>query len=110
EASQNLGMALHELGMNASKHGALSLPDGHIRLEWKEFRDATGNARFHMSWQEIGGPPVVSPSAKGFGCVILEYGVPSALGGQAHLDWREEGLVWKLDVPADSAVMEVNSG
>ena len=110
EASQNLGMALHELGTNASKHGALSVPDGHVRLEWKEFRDATGNARLQMCWREVGGPPVVSPSGKGFGCAILEYSVPSALDGRAHLDWREEGLVWKLDVPADPAVMEVKPG
>lgn len=105
EASQNIGMALHELGTNASKHGALSVPDGYVRLSWKEFHDSAGNARLEMSWQEIGGPPVVMPSGKGFGFAMLDSIVPSALGGLAHLDWREDGLVWTLNVPAESAVV-----
>jgi len=104
EASQNIGMALHELATNASKHGALSVPTGFVRLAWKEFRDSTGTARFEMRWQECSGPPVVAPASKGFGSAMLEFIVPSALSGRAHLDWKEDGLVWTLDVPAETAI------
>lgn len=108
EAAQNLGMALHELGTNASKYGALSVVDGHVRIDWEENRDAAGKACFRLRWQESGGPPVAPPSGRGFGRTILEHIVPSALGGRAHLEWKAEGLVWNLDVPAEAAVMAVS--
>ena len=49
-----LGLALHELGLNALRHGSLSVPDGHIGLKWWV---AAGASRddFHLEWTEEGG-------------------------------------------------------
>jgi PAS domain S-box-containing protein len=35
EAAQNLGLALHELAINAAKFGALSVPDGRLSVTWR---------------------------------------------------------------------------
>ena len=34
EAAQNLGLALHELAVNAAKFGALSVPSGRVSITW----------------------------------------------------------------------------
>jgi PAS domain S-box-containing protein len=39
-ASQTLGMALHELATNAAKYGALSVPNGTVRITWCSSRPA----------------------------------------------------------------------
>ena len=43
---------------NASKYGALSEPDGSIRIKWD-----TQAGDFHFKWEETGGP-VVWPRRK----------------------------------------------
>ncbi|WP_376096601.1 HWE histidine kinase domain-containing protein [Roseomonas sp. CCTCC AB2023176] len=51
-AVQPLAMALHELATNATKHGALSVPGGTVRLGWMIDGD-----RLRLHWEESGGPP-----------------------------------------------------
>jgi len=77
-------MALHELATNASKYGALSVPSGHVRITWEEYRYVSGSARLRMIWQETGGPPVPPTVRKGFGRAVLEGIVPTSLGGGSH--------------------------
>ena len=109
-AAQNIGMALHELATNASKYGALSVPSGRIRISWEDYRDESGTARIRIHWEEHGGPPVSPPSRSGFGRAITEMIVPKSLGGRAQFDWKPEGLVWTLDIPADGAVSVAAGG
>lgn len=59
-------LALHELSTNALKHGALSVPGGHVRITWKIESDA-----LVLLWIESGGPPVVEPTRKGMGTRLL---------------------------------------
>ncbi len=110
DAAQNIGMALHELATNASKYGALSVPSGRIRISWEDYRDESGTARIRIRWEEHGGPPVSPPSRSGFGRAITEMIVPKSLGGRAQFDWKPEGLVWTLDIPADGAVSVAAGG
>lgn len=97
EAAQNIGLALHELATNASKHGALSSPSGRIEIRWS-IAQRDGERRFQMTWQESGGPPVSEPRQRGFGHSVIESMVGRALEGEAHLEWRPDGLLWHLDV------------
>ena len=56
-----LAMALHELGTNALKYGALSVEQGSVAVRW-----STSDGRFRLHWEERGGPPVVPPVRRGF--------------------------------------------
>lgn len=102
-AAQNIGMALHELVTNAAKHGALSVEGGQVAIEWSLSR-SDGEERLVMKWSETGGPPAQRPERGGFGLIVLERAVASALEGRAELDWTRAGLVWVLDAPARVAV------
>ncbi|CUU42135.1 Blue-light-activated histidine kinase [Blastochloris viridis] len=98
DATQTIGMALHELATNASKHGALSTPGGRIRIRWDVDGEGTGR-RLRLIWQESGGPPVHPPTHRGFGHVVVERMVSMALQGRAQIDWLSEGVRWVLEAP-----------
>jgi PAS domain S-box-containing protein len=97
EAAQNIGLALHELGTNSSKYGALSVPSGRVEIVWDMVPRASDVA-LRFTWRESGGPPAQAPARKGFGYAVLERLVPRALGGQAALDYRDDGMSWSVDV------------
>lgn len=93
--AQPLAMAVHELATNAAKHGALSVPDGRVRLAWR-----LGEGRLALRWAEYGGPPVAGPPARrGFGSRVLERTLGAQLGGQVTLRWRPSGLVCEMALP-----------
>ncbi|MEQ8589687.1 MAG: sensor histidine kinase [Roseitalea porphyridii] len=98
---QHLGMAFHELATNASKHGALSVASGRVEIDWT-LDDSEDPARLKLTWREKGGPPVSVPEKTSFGTRILLGHTSSSLGGITDLDYRTEGLVWTLDVPASA--------
>src|SRR6185437_3221418 len=82
-----LYLALHELATNAAKYGALSRPEGRVELRW----DAQ-NDMLNLSWRESGGPPVVSPSRRGFGSRLLEDALFRDLGGKTRLEFLAGGV------------------
>ena len=90
-----MAVAVHELTTNAVKHGALSVPGGHIRIEWS----CAADGRFAFRWTETGGPPVKPPAHRGFGTRVLDRLVRGPLKGEIHRDWREEGLVCEIILP-----------
>jgi hypothetical protein len=75
-AVQHLGLDLHELATNASKHRALSGPHGEVLIRW-QVNDTDDKVRIH--WCEKGGPPVIPPTRRGFGHVVIEQIGPRAL-------------------------------
>lgn len=104
EAAQNIGLAVHELSTNAAKYGALSVPQGRVRVIWMRAGEGS-DARVRMSWTERGGPSVSKPSRRGFGHVVTEQLTARALQGQASLQFEQLGVCWELDIPA-SHIME----
>jgi PAS domain S-box-containing protein len=99
QATQQLSLAMHELATNSTKYGALSVPNGTILIEWS-LRDvhAAEDSRFFLRWVESGGP-TVEPSGpeKGFGSLVLQKLVPSALNASAHIEYPPSGLRWTLE-------------
>jgi len=94
QSAQTIAMCIHELATNAAKYGALSVPEGHIQIEWSD----TGRERLIVRWAESGGPLVVPPTRHGFGTRVIE-GLICAQKGEIHFDWRGEGLACKIIMP-----------
>jgi PAS domain S-box-containing protein len=98
KAAQNLGLALHELGTNAIKYGALSVPAGRIRVNW----EITAAGLLHMRWKEAGGPPVVQPTRAGFGRVVTEQMIAAALDAVVDTSYDAGGIEWTLELSPTS--------
>jgi two-component sensor histidine kinase/CHASE3 domain sensor protein len=98
--AQMLGLALHELGTNAAKYGALSVPSGRVNIGWTEQLTEEG-ADIELRWSEDNGPPVEKPERHGFGSRLTESLVARAVGGTAAIDYRPSGLIWTLTFRRD---------
>jgi two-component sensor histidine kinase len=107
-AARNIGLALHELATNASKYGALSVPEGKVAVHWDLAR-RDGQQRFHMIWCEAGGPIVKEPTHQGFGRQIIQHITARTLGGRATHEFLPAGVRWTLDVPAAMIVASAGS-
>ncbi|MCC2611681.1 sensor histidine kinase [Neorhizobium sp. Rsf11] len=103
EAVQNLGLILHELATNSVKYGALSVPQGKVRIAWKDVLDEAGSEpNLRLVWEERDGPPVHEPARTGFGTTIIKRHAAAAFSGQVDVDFRSEGLCWILTAPRSS--------
>jgi two-component sensor histidine kinase len=91
---------LHELGTNALKYGALSTPQGSVRIAWAKV-DEAGTPSLRFSWEERGGPPVVPPTDDGFGSQLILRAAEYDLAGRAQMEWAPEGLTCALTFPAE---------
>jgi two-component sensor histidine kinase len=102
DAVQAMSMALHELATNAAKYGALSTPEGQVRVTWQVDRRAD---KLTIIWRERGGPCLTgAPSRRGFGSRVIEATVENQLGGTVERAWHEEGLVCIMTVPIARAL------
>lgn len=89
-AGQDFALIFHELATNALKHGALSVPGGHVSL--------TGREDGHdliVTWHESGGPTVVTPNRRGFGQTIL-INVAQGSCREVESDYRLDGFHYRL--------------
>ena len=98
QVALNLGMVLHELGTNAQKHGALSVPSGCVQLTWA-VRKEDKKSVLEMSWRELGGPPVRPPEARGFGMALIERTIGGTVEGEAKIRFDPEGLHCLIELP-----------
>lgn len=96
EAAPVLSLVLHELATNAAKYGALSRQGGRVELEWS--RAESGDLT--LNWREQGGPPVASPTSRGFGSALIQRSIPYELSGEAEIRFEPTGLVARFLVPA----------
>ncbi len=96
-----VGMALHELGSNAVKYGALAGPQGEVWVRWR--LDEGDANQLELEWRENFARPMPAPNRLGFGSTILQSLTPRALGGVAELTFGEQGLVWILNAPIKAA-------
>jgi two-component sensor histidine kinase len=87
------GLIFHELTTNAAKYGALSRPKGRIAVAW-----AIGGGKLSIDWVEIGGPPVVPPTRRGFGTKLLESSFRS-LEAQVETDYQPTGFTCNISLP-----------
>jgi PAS domain S-box-containing protein len=87
-----LAMAIHELGTNAVKYGALSNTEGRVAVRW---HDGGNHLVFH--WEESGGPAVRIPQHRGFGTNLIQRAMAGDQGS-ARFDYAEGGLKVRLEI------------
>jgi two-component system CheB/CheR fusion protein len=93
-----LGMAFHELTINALKYGALSQTKGRLSVAWT----ITGES-LCIVWHEEGGPIPAEARRKGFGTTLVARQLDGPLNGSAAFDFTPEGLVVHMEMPIDGA-------
>jgi PAS domain S-box-containing protein len=84
----SLALAFHELTTNAVKYGALSTPEGRVKVSCH----CDGDLEV-IHWVERGGPRVLGPPhRKGLGLRLLERGLSSASWLTPEMRFEPEGL------------------
>jgi two-component sensor histidine kinase len=96
-AALHLGLALHELLVNAVLHGALShQPAGEIVITCR-IDAQTGGLVFE--WRETGTD--VAIAAPRFGTAVLERIVPTAVAGTARYTLGPHSVAYRLAIPRE---------
>lgn len=91
DAGMPLMMALHELGTNALKYGALSVEDGAVTIDW-----TASDTEIDLVWRESGGPKVTAPSKRGLGSRLL---VAQGALKSVDLQFDPAGVVCRMTIP-----------
>jgi PAS domain S-box-containing protein len=100
EAAQNIGLALHELAINAQKFGALSVPDGRVSIRWERHNGGANDA-VELDWLEQFGPKVKARRKHGFGSLVIERNLARSLDAEVNLEFDPDGLHCRIVIPAD---------
>lgn len=87
-----IALMLNELGTNATKFGALSVPAGSVEISW------IVTDRLQLHWIERNGPLVTSPTRRSLGTRLIET-LGRQMKGTAEMNYRPEGFKFLLDVP-----------
>jgi PAS domain S-box-containing protein len=98
EAAQSLGLALHELAVNAVRFGALSIPAGRVSITWI-WQPQHEPPAVEILWVESNGPPVTAPMQRGFGTLVVERNLARALEAEVELTFRPEGVRSRITIP-----------
>jgi PAS domain S-box-containing protein len=101
-------LTMHELAINAAKHGALSAENGRVSIDWSIDRQ-NSERMLRLRWTESGGPPVRPPERTGFGTTLIERSIAHELDGRATLHYRPEGVVCELQFPLRGSARDLLS-
>jgi PAS domain S-box-containing protein len=96
QATVQLALVLHELGTNARKYGALSVPNGILSLSWGMRANERDNLL--LDWRESNGPKVSVPTSRGFGMTLIEETLHT-LGGEAVIHYFADGMSCEITLP-----------
>lgn len=95
-AANPLALLVHELATNAAKYGALSVPDGQVKISCHAEKDGP----FVVEWTETGGPTVGGPPSRvGFGTNLLDRVAKHQLGAAIEKRWMAGGLEVRIVIP-----------
>jgi PAS domain S-box-containing protein len=98
-ATEALGMVLHELVTNASKYGALSIPEGRVSVSWECRNSDDATFGLKILWRETCGPSVSAPCKSGYGISLVCELIPHELGGIVDLAFPPEGVSCTIEIP-----------
>jgi PAS domain S-box-containing protein len=106
-ATEALAMVMHELVTNASKYGALSVPEGRVSVNWECRSSGDAAAGLIIVWRETGGPPTSAPSQYGYGTSLICDLIPHELGGAVDLAFSSEGVSCTIEIPLKTYLADV---
>jgi two-component system CheB/CheR fusion protein len=105
KAAEALGLALHELAVNAVKFGALTGTEGHLAITWR-----TDERGLVLQWRESGVAAVDrQPARSGFGREWIERGLPYELKASARLEFLPGGVTCTITLPAGQFAADATS-
>src|SRR5262245_10224321 len=99
---QAVAKVLHELMTNAAKYGALSIPGGHVSVNWDRKPNGDGT-NLSILWQELNGPTVKSEGQSGYGTDLIRHLIPHELGGKVDLAFDPKGVSCRIELPIKPA-------
>lgn len=94
-----IALVLHEVVSNAVKYGALSTPEGLVKVQWK-----VDDEKLSVTWRELGGPVVKEPSRHGFGRSLIEKAIVYEFDGASELKFDPAGVTFSFSIPAENLV------
>jgi two-component sensor histidine kinase len=99
-AAMHVGLAFHELVINAISHGGLLRGERGVTVSSKLSSDANGK-RLTVEWDEPGSTRHASAYAppSRFGRAILERVVPTSVGGAAEYSLGQSGVHYQIGFP-----------
>lgn len=103
-AALHIGLAMHELAVNSVSYGALSQPDGRIRVSARIAAGSETSPGLLLIWTEKIGAGRRTENR--FGSVALERVVPTSLNGSASLDIDDDRLEYRLTIPRGNFEIE----
>jgi two-component sensor histidine kinase len=109
EATQAVGLAIHELATNAIKYGGLSVPTGKVKISWAFDNETLSEPKLVVKWVEQGGPHVVPPTRHGFGHLVVGEMIERSLNARVALVFAPGGLEWSISIPASNVVIEAEA-
>lgn len=95
-AAVNLALALHEIATNAVKYGALSVPNGRVRLGWSQTLQG-----LCIEWLEDSvASGEINDAKQGFGSLLLDLSIRGNLDGEVVTERSEAAFSVRLNIPA----------
>ncbi|WP_081794908.1 HWE histidine kinase domain-containing protein [Pseudomonas sp. H1h] len=106
DAACALALAVHELGTNASKYGALSSSGGVLTVRWNILSNSELGSLpiFILKWEESRGPLVIPPSRKGYGTSMIGGALRNAFDGGAIFTFDPCGFTCEITAPLSSSL------
>jgi two-component sensor histidine kinase len=100
EQAEALGLAIHELAVNAVKFGALAGQNGTLAIRWW-VESSPESLVLNIDWRESVGPQagLAPPERAGFGLTYIEHALPFQLNAEVTLDFAPGGLRCQIAVP-----------
>jgi len=99
---QAVAKVMHELVTNAAKYGSLSIPGGHVWVNWDRKPNGNGTS-LSIVWQERDGPPMKSEVQSSYGTNLIRNLIPHELGGTVDLAFDPKGVSCRIEIPIKPA-------
>lgn len=96
---------MHELGTNAAKYGALSVPEGRVEVRWDLDLEGGNQPALEFVWLEKNGPEIAETDHRGFGSRLIQEAVARELSGHVELKLERTGALCRMRLPLSRKVM-----